>query len=192
VGVRCRLSHTTAPGGDRLEHPPQLLFTQHTAIPDGQGGFCEEWCQRGPDPAAPCPSRNRITTRYNEMQSFQRPFMTWRTQGGCPGGGSAAVSGMGPLWKPVWVMMGMPPIFTGALMFITAPDGYLFCWFCFFPHGIWSFTPIPPWSVGRFMKILVWSCGATNTAGFGEHTQDKMKRSIPDHVPCQWFCAASC
>jgi hypothetical protein len=72
------------------------------------------------------------------------------------------------LWKHVWVMR-MPPIFAGALMFITAPDGYLFCLFCFFPPRYLVIYPYSP-LVGRFKKILVWSCGATNTAGFGEHT----------------------
>ena len=82
------------------------------------------------------------------MQGFQRLFMTWRTHGRCSGcGGLAAMSGMGPHWKHVWVM-GMPPIFAGALMFITAPDGYLFCLFCFFPPRYLVIYPYSP-LVGR-------------------------------------------
>lgn len=115
------------------------------------------------------------------MQSFQRPFMTWRTHGGRSGGGGVGGNvGHGPSLETCLGhgdtadFCGRVNVYHGSgwvsvLLVLLFPPRYL---------AIYPYSPL----VCRFMKILVWSCGVTNTAGFGEHTQDRMKRSIPEHV----------
>jgi hypothetical protein len=65
--------------------------------------------------------------------------------------------------------MGMPPIFAGALMFYHGSGRVSVLLVLLFSPRYLVIYPYSP-LVGRFKKILVWSCGATNTAGFGEHT----------------------